>query len=309
MNLDDDFDYQQLTLKEDDEGPVSACFISAKANQGERAAVLYLHGFVDYFFHPHVAEEFQAHHIDFFALDLRKYGRAFMGHQHPNYCRDIREYYEEIDFAMARICTQTMGPVFLLGHSTGGLIASMYAAEGGQRNSIHALILNSPFFEFNLPPLMRTVLPFVSRAACALSSYSSVKGVLPPFYVRSLHKNYDGEWAFKLQWKPLDGFPVYYCWLSAIRRAQQRLRDSVKLDVPVLVMHSSHSFLPKEYTQAVKTADIILNIEDIKRIGSQLGSKVQLLEIQDAMHDIFLSSKRVRERAFNDLFDWLEKIQ
>jgi hypothetical protein len=37
-----------------------------------------------------------------------------------------------------------------------------------------------------------------------------------------------------------------------------------------------------------------VDIEDIKRIGVTLGDKVTLLEIDNAMHDIFLSPKAVR---------------
>jgi len=305
MNLETDFNYRNLTLKDDYEGAVSACFISAKENQGGRAAALYLHGFVDYFFHPHVAAQFLAHDIDFYALDLRKYGRVLDGHPHPNYCRDIHEYFEEIDLAIECICEQGEVPLYLLGHSTGGLISSLYAAQGQKRACIRALLLNSPFFEFNLSRPIRLALPLMAKLVGAIFPYASAPAALPPFYARSLHQDYDGEWAFNLAWKPLQGFPAYFRWLSAISRAHHQLRQEVRLTIPVLVMHSSHSFLPEEYGPEVKTADIILNVEDIKRIGRQLGNRVQLLEVEDAMHDIFLSAKNVRERAFSDLFDWL----
>jgi alpha-beta hydrolase superfamily lysophospholipase len=32
---------------------------------------------------------------NFYALDLRKYGRSLMDHQHPNLCKDVFEYFEE----------------------------------------------------------------------------------------------------------------------------------------------------------------------------------------------------------------------
>src|SRR5687768_3536362 len=41
-----------------------------------KGAVLYLHGFIDYFFQRHVAEAFNGAGYDFYALDLRKYGRS-----------------------------------------------------------------------------------------------------------------------------------------------------------------------------------------------------------------------------------------
>jgi alpha-beta hydrolase superfamily lysophospholipase len=90
--------------------------------------VLYIHGFVDYFFQTHLAEFFTARGYDFYALDLRKYGRSLLAHQTPNFCTDIAEYYTEIDEAV-RIIREADGHDTLLvnGHSTGGLIAALWA--------------------------------------------------------------------------------------------------------------------------------------------------------------------------------------
>ena len=48
--------------------------------------------------------------------------------------------------------------------------------------------------------------------------------------------------------------------------------------------------------------DIVLNIEDIKRVGLKLGDRVTLSKIDNAQHDIFLSPKAVREDACNKMF-------
>ena len=53
------------------------------------------------------------------------------------------------------------------------------------------------------------------------------------------------------------------------------------------------------------SSDIVLNIEDIKKIGSKLGTQVTLLDIDNALHDIFLSPKEIREEAFDEMFAWL----
>jgi len=309
MNLDTDFDYNTLDLAEDYEGKPVACLISAKANQGGRAAVLYLHGFVDYFFHPHVAAQFLQHDIDFYALDLRRYGRALLPGQHPNYCRDVAEYYEEIDLAIEQISQHTGQAIYLLGHSTGGLIASLYVSEGRQRQKIKALILNSPFFRFNLPPLLRTILPALSALVGYIAPYANTPGVLPPVYPQSLHKDYYGEWDFNLDWKPIDGFPAYFRWLHAISRAHKKVEKGLNLDLPIRVLHSSASSLIKEYGPLARDTDIVLNVEDIKQLGATLGPQVSLQEVQGAVHDVFLSAPDVREQAFADMFTWLAEIK
>ncbi len=309
ITLQHDFIETELLLRQDYEGDAVACLVEPKLNQGNRAAVLYLHGFVDYFFHPHLAQQFLDHQFDFYALDLRKYGRALRAGQHPNYCKDIYEYFEEISIAIERIKLRGASSVILLGHSTGGLIASHYLQWGEHRDDINALILNSPFFRFNLPPLLRAVLPLVAKLLGWLHPYANTPGVLPPVYAQSLHKDYYGEWDFNLDWKPIDGFPAYYRWLSAISRAHKQLRQKVHLSQPVLVMHSHASSLLKEYGPLAQNTDIVLNVEDIKRIGAGLGEQVRLLEINAAVHDIFLSAPAVRQQAFEKMFSWLEECK
>ena len=73
-------------------------------------------------------------------------------------------------------------------------------------------------------------------------------------------------------------------------------------------MHSSDSIKISTFSQDAMSKDIILNIEDIKRVGIKLGDRVTLLRIENAQHDIFLSPKEVREVAFNKMFYWLSEI-
>src|SRR5690554_79187 len=121
MDLIKDYSSQNIKLNNDYEGKVKAVLTASKHNTGNRTSILYLHGYIDYFFHPHLGEKFNQNNYDFYALDLRKYGRALMQHQHPNYCKDLKEYYEEISISIRKI-KSTSESIYLLGHSTGGLI-------------------------------------------------------------------------------------------------------------------------------------------------------------------------------------------
>ena len=305
MNLDTDFDFQTIQLVPDYEGEVSSTLISSKLNVGNRKSVLYLHGYIDYFFHPHMCEEFINNGVDFYALDLRKYGRSILPHQHPNYCMDMEEYFEEVSIAIRQLRASGGGaPIYLLGHSTGGLLASCYVNDGKERSCIKKLILNSPFLEFNQPRIVRRVSLLAAKTVSAFLPYAKIDGALSPVYAQSVHKSYFGEWDFNLEWKPIEGFPSYFMWILAIARAQQRLHSS-NIEVPTLVMHSSRSRKLSTFSEEAMSSDIVLNVEDIKKIGSQLGKQVTLLEIDDAQHDIFLSPKKVRDEAFEQMFAWL----
>ncbi|PWH87248.1 alpha/beta hydrolase [Brumimicrobium oceani] len=308
MDSYNEYTSQTITLKPDYEGEVTATLISSNANAGNRKSVLYVHGFIDYFFHGHMGKEFNANEFDFYALDLRKYGRSLMEHQHPNYCKSIEEYYEELTLAIRQIHETSNGEVILLAHSTGGLITSNYMNYGEEKDLVKALVLNSPFFDFNMSAIEKAAALTVSKPIGGLFKYSKIEGALSPAYAESIHKDYYGEWSFNLDWKPIEGFPTYFKWIGAIRKGHKNLKKS-DIKSPVLVMHSSSSERISKYSEKATHQDIVLDIEDIKRVGEKLGSQVTLLEIEDGLHDLFLSKEPVRNKAFQEMFDWLNKLE
>ena len=86
--------YEQapLSFPDDYEGKVVATLIRKKAAQPTPKAVLYIHGFIDYFFQTEMAERFNQQGFDFYALDLRKYGRSILPHQNYYNVHELAEY-------------------------------------------------------------------------------------------------------------------------------------------------------------------------------------------------------------------------
>src|SRR3954464_9510994 len=123
------FEALELRFPDDYDGVVAATLVRLPGGEAPRGAALYVHGFADYFFQRHMAERFAAEGYAFYALDLRKYGRSLRPHQHPDFCKSLTEYYADLDAALETIG----GEVLLAGHSTGGLITSLYAHEGAKR--------------------------------------------------------------------------------------------------------------------------------------------------------------------------------
>ncbi len=305
MKLDTDFVTTTIELAPDYEGEVVATLIASRLNTGSRKSVLYVHGYIDYFFHPHMCEKFHEHGFDFYAVDLRKYGRSLLPHQKPNYCEDASEYYEEITASIKAIQSNSSDDIYLLGHSTGGLIASCYMNCGEKKNDIKALVLNSPFLDMREPFIVTKMNYGLAEFVSVIKKDCKRDKAISPVYAESIHKDYHGEWDFNLAWKPINGFPAYFKWFVAIVDAQRSLKKS-HIKVPILLLHSSKSFEPKKYSPKAKQADIVLDIEDMKRIGPNLGNKVQLISIDNGQHDLFLSAKEVRERAFEEMFSWLK---
>ena len=300
------YERQTLDLGNDDEGAVVATLVRRPAGNPSRRAVLYVHGFIDYFFQTHLADFFVERGWDFYAVDLRKYGRSILPHQTPNFCRDLSDYYPELDEA-ARIIREQHGHDTLLvnGHSTGGLLASLWAHDRRETGTVDGLFLNSPFFDLNAPWLMRRP---VAAAVANMGRgwpYRVVPLGLSPVYGQSLHTEQKGEWTYDLAWKPLAGFPVRAGWLAAIRRAQQRLRLGFDIQVPVLLACSTTSFRGTRWKDAARSADAVLDVEHMVRWAPGLGRHVTLLRVDGGMHDLTLSAEPVRRTLFTEVDRWV----
>jgi len=299
---------QTLSCTPDDEGPVVATLLHAPATPQTGKAVLYLHGFIDYFFQDHVAAAFVKHGYDFWALDLRKYGRSLLPHQHPNACLHLNQYYEEIGLALDAMQAAGAREITLVGHTTGGLIACLYAHDGAQRDNIARLVLNSPFFEFNEAPLMRSAAGALANVVAGSRPYATLPKGLSPMYGESLHSSRRGEWDYNLAWKPLEGFPAYLGWVRAIRAGQQRLQQGLDLRMPILLLHSDKSVKAgSTWDEALHTADAVLNVADMQRYGPGLGRNVTLHSVANGKHDLFLSRADVRAQVLAAIFAWMGK--
>ena len=286
------FESLERPAPDDYDGRVVATLVRLpvpEAPQGAvRGTVLYVHGFIDYFFQRHMAERFAAEGYAFYALDLRKHGRSLLAHQHPCFCKDLAEYYDDITRALEEIGAE----VLLAGHSTGGLICSLYKHEGQLRERVHALWLNSPFFDWK--DAFRRKLAIAAALGRFFPLMNNPNAVLPA-YVRSLHRNWDGEWDFDLALKPLNGFPAYFGWVRAIAAAHAKVHAGLQLRCPVLAMHSDE-------------ADLVLDWRQVARWSRTLGPDVAVLQFPGGLHDLVLSRHEIRDAVFSQLFAWAARI-
>lgn len=85
------------------DGPVLCTLVRRKAPGHSGRAVLYVHGFNDYFFQKEMGREFNERGINFYAVDLRRYGRSLRPWQYPFDVRDMQEYFTDIDSALSQI--------------------------------------------------------------------------------------------------------------------------------------------------------------------------------------------------------------
>ena len=181
------------------------------------ADVLYVHGWSDYFFNPELAAVLvgggrpllrarpaQVRAQPAARADARLHHRTSPTTTPTSRRRSPRWGTGATDAAGAR---HPLGPLILLGHSTGGLTLSLWAARNPGRAA--ALVLNSPWLEFQLSGVGREALAPVDQLRragrpdgrrCRTSTSASTRA-------RS-SKELDGEWEYSHEWRPDRGFTV-----------------------------------------------------------------------------------------------------
>ncbi|MBB3187908.1 alpha/beta hydrolase [Microbacter margulisiae] len=307
--LGDGFQKTTLDMGVDYSGPVVATLIrKLNPDTTVHKAVLYIHGYDDYFFQKDMANEYIKHGYNFYALDLRKCGRSILPGQIKFDVRNVVEYYGEIDEALQIIHQEKNHWVLLSGHSMGGLVASVYAEDRIGKEKFDALFLDSPFFDWNVSPVVRaTILPIAADEG-SRHPEKTRKGPDYSLYGESLNKNFKGEWNYNLEWKMLQVPVMTYGWISAMYNAIQRVQDGLHIQKPVLVMISDRSIHPKTWTNDLFKADAVLNVNSIKKYAANIATNVQIIQIHDGMHDLVLSPKPVRDVVYKDLFNYLSTI-
>ncbi len=266
-------------------------------------ALLYVHGWNDYFFQDHLADAVASWGYDFYALDLRRYGRSLREGQLAGYTQDFHEYFEELDQALAVITAEGHDHLVLMGHSTGGLAASLYVAE--RPDSVQALVLNSPWLDL---PSLHTWRPALAAAFQAVGTVSPTRSLPLPdtgFYRRSIRADEDGQWDYNLNLKGDPAFVPRVGWLTAVMRGHATVRAGLDIEIPVLVLASSRSDFSRTWDEQMHYADLVLDVESMAARSRRLSSHVTLIRIKGGRHDLVLSRDEPRQRFFEETRRWL----
>ncbi|KUP96010.1 alpha/beta hydrolase [Thermobifida cellulosilytica] len=296
----------------DGEGQVAAVLVRRDVRPGEsvHGAVLYVHGFSDYFFQTPMADFLAERGLAFYALDLRKSGRARRAGQTAHYVSDLALYDAELERALSVLAERHPGlPVVVLAHSTGGLVTALWLDRRRARGAVApvaGLVLNSPWFDLQGKPSHRGVLTQALRVLAKVAPRHRL-AVMPGVYGTTLHTSGTGEWDFDLELKPLQGFPVTVGWLNAVRRGHARLHRGLDVGVPSLVLRSDRSDLSGVRSELSDCCDTVLDVAQIARWSGCLGAETTVVPIAGARHDVFLSLPGPRAHAYRVMGDWLEQ--
>ncbi|MGL2986029.1 alpha/beta hydrolase [Flavobacterium sp. RSSA_27] len=307
--LGDGFEYTTIDQPDDYEGKVIATVIRKQCSMPSTKAVLYVHGFNDYFFQSEMAQRFNEKGYHFYAIDLRKYGRSTLLHQKSNNMRSLTEYFSDLDEALTIIRQEGNEQILLSGHSTGGLLVTLYASKRIGKEKFDVVFCNSPFYDMNMPEYQKKiVIPFVAFIG-KLFPNVLVPGKFSEWYGYSLHKEQKGEWEYNLNWKPHSVPALNAGWINAIHQGHLAMKQEVIVAKPILIMHSNQSIYSKKWCDSYFEGDAILQVKDIINGAKKiLAPKRTIIAIEGGMHDLILSPMQVREKVYTTLFEWLKGI-
>lgn len=225
------------------------------------------------------AEEFAARGFAVTALDLRGRGRSegerFYVEHIDDYVSDLSQ---TIEAARAR---HPDLPLYLLGHSAGGVTSCSYALDCQDR--IDGLICESFAFKVYAPDI-------------ALKLLEGASHVIPHVHVLQLKFEdftRDPEWLAELNADPLIAGEVQpVATVAALARADERLeREFSRITLPVLILHG--------------TADKATRPEGSQMFFDNAGSADKELKLYDGyVHDLL--NDLGRERVMDDIIGWIE---
>ncbi|OUR80419.1 hypothetical protein A9Q77_02615 [Marinomonas sp. 42_23_T18] len=275
-------------------------------------AILYVHGYTDYFYQTEQTAFFNQLGLDFYAVDLHSYGRSIRPFQHDHNKNSFSNYFADLDVCLQTMANRGVRSCVILGHSTGGLIVSRYLSKVYHKDklgiNIVGLILNSPFFSLPMPlnqerwrlPLYR----FISRALSGISLPAN-KNTL---YAQSIHQSLGGEWPYRLDWKPSQGSPLSFSWLNQIMREQKTCLQS-RCDIPTLLCRSSHSTYYKKTLAETQQGDAVLDVDNMEAKAKTIFTQLDIVIINKGFHDLALSPSEVRHDYYKKIQNWLSTYQ
>lgn len=302
--------YEARTVDQgtDYDGPVRSTIVRRLADcPGSRKGVLYIHGYNDYFLQPEMGRRFADSCYSFYAVDLRRYGRSLRPGDPRFDIRDMHEYFPDIDSAVADMKRQGIDSIVLMGHSTGGLTTSLYMASRPD-TAIRALVLNSPFLDWNQSALQEKLLiPAVQCVGGWWPRLTVMPGAKSAYVPTGSTRLDHGTWTIDNDWKPDEWPRINAGWIRAIDRAHDELRSKAgAIKVPVLLMHSDHTFRKGDRPSLRDSSDTVLDVADISRYGRRLGPDVTEATVKGGTHDLVRSAPGIREATYRTIFSWLD---
>jgi len=245
------------------------------------AVVGLVHGYAEHSGrYDHMASTFTEQGAAVYAYDQRGYGRS---DGRRAYVESFDRYLDDLGQFLDHVRTrQPDFPLFLFGHSMGGLVVLKYVLE--RKPSLNGLLLSAPAIEINpnLAPLLRQLAQILGRLFPILPTTRSPQNAISrdPTVVEEAKNdplNYHGRVLARTGAEMLKAG-------AEVRKRLDALTD------PFLVIHG--------------TADTLANPEWSQRLYERAASNDKTIRIYEGLyHETF--NEPEQDEVLQDLGDWL----
>ena len=224
-------------------------------------------------------EQFAARGFAVTALDLRGRGRS---EGERFYVENVGDYVSDLGRAIEFARSRTPGlPLYLLGHSAGGVTSVSYALDHQDR--LDGLICESFAFRVFAPNF-------------ALKLMEGASHIAPHLHVLRLKNedfSRDPAWVAALNADPLTNGEVQPVQtVASLARAGERMeREFARITLPVLILHG--------------TADKATRPDGSQQFFDQAGSADKSLKLYDGHYHDLLNDYG-REQVIGDMVAWIE---
>ena len=224
------------------------------------------------------AEQFAAAGFAVFALDLRGRGRS---DGERFYVEDVADYVTDVANTIALAKARHPGmPVYLLGHSAGGVVSATYVLEN--QAQLAGFICESFAFQVPAPGF----------ALAAIKGISHLAPRLPVLRLKNEDFSRDPQAVEALNNDPLIAHEVQPAMtVAALVRADERLHDEFpSITLPVLIMHG--------------TDDKATVCHGSEFFYDTVGSKDKTLKLYEGHYHDLLNDVG-KEQALADIQQWI----
>ena len=269
---------KEETLKRAD--GVSIFIRSWQPTGSSRAIVAMVPGFNSHSgYFKWVGEQFAANGLAAYAVDLRGRGKS---EGERFYVNNISEYISDVDLMVQTAKSRQPGlPLFLLGHSAGGVISCVYTLE--HQEELTGLICESFAFQVPAPDL-------------ALQAFKGLSHLAPHahlFKLKNEHFSRDPEVVKAMNEDPLIANESQSVEMVAeMVRADERLkREFPLIKLPVFIIHG--------------TSDNVTKYAGSQFFYDTAGSKDRTLGLYEGHYHDLLNDLG-KEMVMKDIQDWLD---
>ena len=291
-----DYRVETFSLPPDDEGPVVATLVTLGRTRPNGRAVLHVHGFADYFFHDEYARWWADRGYDFYAIDLRKYGRSLREHQTPHYVSDLAEYFAEIDLAWWRI-TERDGFTDVV--ASGALHRRADAAAVGRRAATRRAAGAGAELAVVRHAGSRLAAQPGRAGGARAARHATPHAADPAQGQRRLRPHPAPRARRRVGLRPrLEAAGVLPGLRRLAARGPARPRAAARRPrrAPARRWCSPRPApaFGEQTDETATTHDIVLDVQQIRRWASSVGRHVTSVAVEGAIHDIVLSRPEVR---------------